>query len=126
MNDASELLTINIRGTRFEVSREQLKLIGSAKLCALNRDSASYRAERNEHYFDANPSFFHCLLDSCHKPCNLHLPTAMCIEHAKQQMSFWSLSDASLAPCCYDRYDIDILVSATCVIKHYSFASACT
>lgn len=97
------LITLNLRGQRVEVPQSSLTSLRSQKLSQLTQTSSCYNADRKEYCFNANPYFFHCLLDSNVARKEVHVPESMCVQQALEQLVFWGLDESVLAACCFDR-----------------------
>ncbi|XP_062997924.1 potassium voltage-gated channel subfamily C member 1-like [Elgaria multicarinata webbii] len=103
MNSAREKVTLNIGGIRYETYLSTLRAFPGTKLCHLTEPQASttfdYDPNVKEFFFDRNAGLFDEVLNY-YRTKHLHCPEAVCKSVLEEELAFWDISDAPLAPCC--------------------------
>ncbi|KAF7241996.1 Potassium voltage-gated channel subfamily C member 1 [Varanus komodoensis] len=106
MRPAGEKVTLNVGGVRFETYSSTLRAFPGTKLCRLTEPQASssfdYDPHAKEFFFDRNASLFDEVL-SYYRSKQLHCPDLVCKSAFEEELAFWGIPDAPLAPCCQQK-----------------------
>ncbi len=97
-----ERLTLNLRGTRFTISKDTLQWIPQGRLARLTPESIFYDPPNKEYYFDRNPEAFNYVLDF-YVNREMHFPQGMCVHAMRNELEYWGLDIDNVSPCCWNR-----------------------
>ncbi|XP_060067388.1 potassium voltage-gated channel protein Shaw-like [Ylistrum balloti] len=108
-----ETIKINLRGTVFTTSCKVLQNYPDTKLASLTDQSENYNTERDEYFFDRNPSGFHNILDF-YVTGKLHISCTVCADSFRQELHFWGIPTKFISKCCWKAFyqldeDMDVL-----------------
>ncbi|XP_074863824.1 voltage-gated potassium channel KCNC1-like [Carettochelys insculpta] len=104
MDGSKEKIILNVGGIRHETYYSTLRAFPGTKLCSLTEAHAStiydYNPTTKEFFFDRSAQLFNYVL-SYYRTKHLHCPTDTCKSVFEEELAFWEISDAQLAPCCW-------------------------
>ncbi|OWF36419.1 potassium voltage-gated channel protein Shaw-like [Mizuhopecten yessoensis] len=102
-----EVMKINLRGTVFITSHKKLQSYPDTTLASLTHLSENYNTEKDEYFFDRNPSGFHNVLDF-YSTGKLHMSYTTCAESFREELAFWGIPLKSVNKCCWKTlYQLD-------------------
>ena len=102
-------LIFNIGGQRHETFLSTLKAIPSTRLSwigdnyLLLQHSPAYDPEKNEFFFDRNPTCFAAIVNYF-RTGQLHYPTDICGPMFECELKFWGVDEAQMQSCCWEGY----------------------
>lgn len=106
MKSAGEKVTLNVGGVRFSTYLATLQAFPETKLWRLgqpqSRSEFDYDPQANEFFFDRDGRVFAEVLNYC-RTGHLHCPRDVCKPVFEEELRFWEVGDAPLAPCCWQR-----------------------
>ncbi|XP_061454614.1 potassium voltage-gated channel subfamily C member 1-like [Rhineura floridana] len=106
MKATREKITLNIGGVRYETYLSTLQAFPGTKLCRLTEPQActmfEYDPNIKEFFFDRNAHLFDEVLNY-YRTKHLHCPQDICQSVFEEELVFWEISDAVLAPCCWQK-----------------------
>ncbi|KAH1164915.1 potassium voltage-gated channel subfamily C member 1-like [Mauremys mutica] len=104
MDGSKEKIILNVGGIRHETYCSTLRTFPGTKLWSLTEPSAStlydYNPTTKEFFFDRSARLFGYVL-SYYRTKHLHCPVDTCRSVLEEELAFWEISDAQLAPCCW-------------------------
>uniref|UniRef100_A0A8C8RPV1 BTB domain-containing protein n=1 Tax=Pelusios castaneus TaxID=367368 RepID=A0A8C8RPV1_9SAUR len=104
MDNSKEKIILNVGGIRHETYCSTLRTFPGTKLCSLTEPHASrvhdYDPNTKEFFFDRSAQLFGYVL-SYYRTKHLHCPADTCRSVLEEELAFWEISDAQLAPCCW-------------------------
>ncbi|XP_060084437.1 potassium voltage-gated channel subfamily C member 3-like [Ylistrum balloti] len=126
-------LIINVRGTVFKTKAKNLeKVPQDSPLANLNKTSEYFDSESGEFFFDRSAEVFDTILDYF-TTGRLHIPTSVCAERVREELSYWKVPESHLSRCCWKNYyqkdeDMDVLTKllhhVPCVENRITTSSA--
>ncbi|KAH0630887.1 hypothetical protein JD844_004215 [Phrynosoma platyrhinos] len=106
MKPAQEKITLNIGGVRYETYPSTLQTFPGTKLCHLTEPQAcaslDYDPHLKEFFFDRNANLFEEVLNY-YRTKHLHCPEEVCKSVLEEELAFWGIQEAVLAPCCWQK-----------------------
>ena len=96
-------IVINCGGVRFETYKSTLILLNESRLANLSETNSDYDPEKNEYFFDRDPSSFSAILNY-YRTGKLHAPIDVCGNLFAEELIFWGISEMSIQPCCWTQY----------------------
>ncbi|XP_042335973.1 potassium voltage-gated channel subfamily C member 1-like [Sceloporus undulatus] len=106
MKPMEEKITLNIGGVRFETYPRTLQAFPGTRLCRLTEPQAcaslDYNPRLKEFFFDRNANFFDEVLNY-YRTKRLHCPEEVCKSVLEEELAFWGIQEALLAPCCWQK-----------------------
>ncbi|XP_070615699.1 voltage-gated potassium channel KCNC1-like isoform X2 [Erythrolamprus reginae] len=104
-----EKISLNIGGLRYETYASTLQAFPGTKLCLLTEPQAAatfnYDPDTKEFFFDRSSCLFEEVLNY-YRTKELHCPDLTCKSALDEELAFWGLSNAPLAPCCWQKLAI--------------------
>ncbi|KYO38340.1 potassium voltage-gated channel subfamily C member 1-like [Alligator mississippiensis] len=104
MEGAKEKIILNVGGIRHETYCSTLRTFPGTKLCRLTEPHAhsmyEYDSSTKEFFFDRSAELFGYVLNY-YRTKHLHCPADTCRSVLEEELAFWEISDAQLAPCCW-------------------------
>ncbi|XP_064644662.1 potassium voltage-gated channel subfamily C member 3-like [Lineus longissimus] len=97
-----DLIKINVKGTVFITTREDILNIPTSKLASVVNSQKYFDNNMGMFYFNRRPDFFNIILEA-HREGKLHIPSDICGIEFMQEMEFWNLPKTMVAPCCIGR-----------------------
>ncbi|XP_069106564.1 potassium voltage-gated channel protein egl-36-like [Argopecten irradians] len=101
-----EFITVNISGTKFEVSRDTWINIESnlQEKHGLKEVANLYKTTKHgELFFERHPSCFPVILGYFQNR-GLHMPASICPSEFNDEIEFWGIKSEKMEKCCYSRY----------------------
>ncbi|XP_013927634.1 PREDICTED: potassium voltage-gated channel subfamily C member 1-like [Thamnophis sirtalis] len=109
MKPLEEKISLNIGGLRFETYASTLQAFPGTRLCRLTEPQAAttfdYDPDTKEFFFDRSSCLFEEVLNY-YRTKELHCPDLTCKSALDEELAFWGLSNAPLAPCCWQKLAI--------------------
>ncbi|XP_026558878.1 potassium voltage-gated channel subfamily C member 1-like [Pseudonaja textilis] len=109
MKPLEEKIFLNIGGLRYETYASTLQAFPGTKLCRLTEPQAAatfdYDPDTQEFFFDRSSCLFEDVLNY-YRTKQLHCPDLTCKSALDEELAFWGLSNAPLAPCCWQKLTI--------------------
>ncbi|XP_070808090.1 voltage-gated potassium channel KCNC1-like isoform X2 [Pituophis catenifer annectens] len=109
MKPLEEKISLNIGGLRYETYASTLQAFPGTKLCRLTEPQAAatfdYDPDTKEFFFDRSSCLFEEVLNY-YRTKQLHCPDLTCKSALDEELAFWGLSNAPLAPCCWQKLAI--------------------
>ncbi|KAJ8312449.1 hypothetical protein KUTeg_009822 [Tegillarca granosa] len=96
-------VAFNVGGVRFETNISTLQSIPNTRLSSVEKLEQFYDADKDEFFFDRNPTIFSSVLDLC-RSGHLHLPSNLCGIHARKELEFWGIPLRYLDVCCWKTF----------------------
>ncbi|XP_042346771.1 potassium voltage-gated channel subfamily V member 1 [Plectropomus leopardus] len=111
IRDTLDFLVINVGGSRFMLSQEQLASYPETrlgKLACCSRDSALELCDdadflENEFFFDRNSRTFQYVMNF-YRTGHLHVREELCEISFLQEIQYWGIDELRIDPCCRERY----------------------
>lgn len=104
MESSKEKITLNVGGIRHETYCSTLKAFPGTKLAQLTepqgRARFGYDADAKEFFFDRSDKLFGDVLNY-YRTKQLHCPADVCRSLWEEELAFWEIPQAKLAPCCW-------------------------
>ncbi|XP_015277110.1 PREDICTED: potassium voltage-gated channel subfamily C member 1-like [Gekko japonicus] len=104
MEASKEKIILNVGGIRHETYCSTLKAFPGTKLCQLTEPQGcakfNYDPDTNEFFFDRSARLFGDVLNY-YRTKNLHCPAEVCKFLWEEELAFWEIPHAKLAPCCW-------------------------
>ncbi|XP_054851758.1 potassium voltage-gated channel subfamily C member 1-like isoform X1 [Eublepharis macularius] len=104
MEASKEKIVLNVGGRRYETYSSTLKTFPGTKLCQLTEPQAQavsdYDPNANEFFFDRSAKLFGDVLNY-YRTRHLHCPAGVCRALWEEELAFWGIPEAQLAPCCW-------------------------
>ncbi|XP_053230216.1 potassium voltage-gated channel subfamily C member 1-like isoform X1 [Podarcis raffonei] len=107
MKSTREKITLNFRGIRYKTYASTLQAFPGTKLSRLTGPQEAstefdYDPNTGEFFFDRDTRVFEEVLNYC-RTKHLHCPQYICKSVIEEELAFWEISEAALAPCCWQR-----------------------
>ncbi|XP_074057266.1 voltage-gated potassium channel KCNC1-like [Macrotis lagotis] len=99
MEGSGERLVLNVGGVRYETYHSTLRAFPGTRLYQLTEPPMGGTLAR-EVFFDRSPHLFGYVL-GYYRTRQLHCPPDICRAVLEEELAFWGLADAPLAPCCW-------------------------
>ncbi|XP_033747057.1 potassium voltage-gated channel protein egl-36-like [Pecten maximus] len=108
-----DTIKINLRGTVFTTSQRILQNYPDTKLASITHQCDNYITEKDEYFFDRNPSSFHNILDF-YATGKIHISCTICAESFREELIFWGIPMKYISKCCWKAFyqldeDMDVL-----------------
>ncbi|XP_077164580.1 voltage-gated potassium channel KCNC1-like isoform X2 [Paroedura picta] len=104
MEASTETIVLNVGGIRHQTYCSTLKTFPGTKLCRLTepqgRAQFDYDTDNNEFFFDRSARLFGDVLNY-YRTKHLHCAADVCRSLWEEEMAFWEIPPAQLAPCCW-------------------------
>ncbi|XP_074654769.1 potassium voltage-gated channel protein egl-36-like [Tubulanus polymorphus] len=97
------LVKINVGGRVFETKISTLKRIPNTRLATLPTDEEHFIVDRQEYYFDRNPTVFESVLEF-YRTGELHTPVSLCGPQVKRELKYWGIDQRDVERCCWANY----------------------
>ncbi|CAH1800499.1 unnamed protein product [Owenia fusiformis] len=105
--ERDEIITINVGGIRYEVTKKTLQRYPGTKLAKLNNDDAAYRKAKDEYFFDRHPGIFNTILN-VYRTGELHMESDGCGEVLKHELMFWKVDKIAFEKCCAGKFSENV------------------
>lgn len=104
MEASKEKIILNVEGIRHETYCSTLKAFPGTKLCQLTepqgRATLDYDPDTHEFFFERSARLFGDVLNY-YRTKHLHCPADVCRPLWEEELAFWGIPHAQLAPCCW-------------------------
>ncbi|XP_069105761.1 potassium voltage-gated channel protein Shaw-like [Argopecten irradians] len=103
--DSSENVTVNINGTKFDISERTWQSIKTSLYETHGGDKMSQLFTKNsdDYFFERHPQCFSEVLGYFQNR-GLHMPGSICPMEFKEELKFWGINAKEMSNCCYSRY----------------------
>ncbi|XP_060071336.1 potassium voltage-gated channel protein Shaw-like [Ylistrum balloti] len=103
--DVNGIVTVNVSGTRFEISKDTWLSIERKLHETHGAEEASklYTRLHNEYFFERHPVCFSVVLGYFQNR-GLHMPGSICPMEFKEELLFWGIDAEKMSNCCYSRF----------------------
>ncbi|KAM3827497.1 voltage-gated potassium channel KCNC1-like isoform 2-T2 [Vipera latastei] len=109
MKPWEEKIFLNVGGLRYETYASTLQVFPGTKLCRLTEPQAAaifdYDPDTKEFFFDRSSYLFEEVLNY-YRTKELHCSDLICKSVLDEELAFWGLGNAPLAPCCWQKLTI--------------------
>ena len=85
-----ERIKINVGGKHFETFKNTLQRWPGTPLAKLNEDSLHWDADKQEYFFDRDPTMFPVILN-CYRFGEVHLPNNVCGPSMRRELEYWEI-----------------------------------
>ncbi|KAL8181317.1 UNVERIFIED_CONTAM: hypothetical protein K2H54_053754 [Gekko kuhli] len=104
MEASKEKIILNVGGIRHQTYCSTLRAFPGSKLCQLlepqGRANFNYDPDTSEFFFDRSARLFGDVLNY-YRTKHLHCPADVCRLLWEEELAFWEIPQARLAPCCW-------------------------